>query len=129
MPSRHPGWLASHRFVPWIGALVALAGGIYSIYLFYLGLPTLMKCPQDQAIGYTVVCIIVAIVIGAVIGFAVASITGGANPGQTSSSEIEFDKNSPVGQLDVWSKKMEEASKQVEAAQRIRRRSRRKAQR
>ena len=62
--------------------LVALAGGIYSIYLFYLGLPTLMKCPQDQAIGYTVVCIIVAIVIGAVIGFAVASITGGAIPAE-----------------------------------------------
>ena len=111
-------WLAGvAQILPWIGALVALAGGIYSIYLFYLGLPTLMKCPQDQAIGYTVVCIIVAIVIGAVIGFAVASITGGANPGQTSGSQIEFDKNSPVGQLDSWTKRMEEASKQVEAAQ------------
>ena len=48
-------WLAGvAQILPWIGALVALVGGIYSIYLFYLGLPTLMKCPQDQAIGYTV---------------------------------------------------------------------------
>ncbi len=34
-------WVAGvAQVVPWIGALIALAGGIYSIYLFYLGLPT-----------------------------------------------------------------------------------------
>ena len=111
-------WLAGvAQIVPWIGGLLALAGGIYSIYLFYLGLPTLMKCPQDQAVPYTVVCIIVAIVIGAVIGYAVGSITGGTNPGHVASSDIEFNKDSPIGKLDTWTKKMEEASKQVEAAQ------------
>ncbi len=111
-------WVAGlAQIVPWVGALLALACGIYSIYLFYLGLPTLMKCPQDQAVGYTAVCIIVAIVLGAIIGFAVGSITGGTTPGKVSGSDIEFSKGSPIGQLDTWTRKMDEASKQVEAAQ------------
>jgi Yip1 domain len=111
-------WVAGlAQIVPWVGALLALAGGIYSIYLFYLGLPVLMKCPQDRAVAYTAVCIIVAIVLGAIIGVAVGSITGGTTPGRVGSSDIEFSKDSPIGQLDTWTKKMEAASKQVEAAQ------------
>ena len=78
-------WVAGvAQIVPWIGGLLALAGGIYSIYLFYLGLPTLMKCPPDQAVPIRPSCIIVCDRIGAVIGFAVGSITGGANPGRCS---------------------------------------------
>lgn len=111
-------WLAGvAQVVPWIGALIALAGGIYSIYLFYLGLPTLMRCPQDQAVAYTAVCIVAAIVLGAVIGFAVGTLTGGTSPGHVSSSDIEFDKDSPMGKVNDWSKKMEEASQRMEAAQ------------
>lgn len=41
--------------------------GLYSLYLLYLGLPVLMKAPQDKAMGYTVVVIVVAIVLGIVI--------------------------------------------------------------
>lgn len=111
-------WVAGiAQIVPWIGALLALAGGIYSIYLFYLGLPNLMKCPPDRAGAYTAVCIIVAIVLGAVVAYAVGSITQGGIPGRTTSSDIQFDKNSPMGKLDDWTTKMEAASKQVEAAQ------------
>src|SRR3546814_5748835 len=40
-------WVAGiATIVPWLGWLVVLAGGIYSIYLLYLGLPPTMKCPQ-----------------------------------------------------------------------------------
>ena len=42
--------------------------GLYSLYLLYLGLPVLMKSPPDKAIGYTVVVVIAAVVIFAVIG-------------------------------------------------------------
>jgi hypothetical protein len=35
--------------------------GLYSLYLLYLGLPVLMKAPEDKAMGYTVVVIICAI--------------------------------------------------------------------
>ena len=41
--------------------------GLYSLYLLYLGLPVLMKAPEDKALGYTVVVIICAIVLYIVI--------------------------------------------------------------
>jgi len=42
--------------------------GLYSLYLLYVGLPVLMKSPQDKAMGYTVVTIICAIVLYFVLG-------------------------------------------------------------
>jgi hypothetical protein len=41
--------------------------GLYSLYLLYLGLPVLMKAPEDKAMGYTVVVIICAIVLWIII--------------------------------------------------------------
>src|SRR5688572_8444259 len=61
-------WVASIALVlPVIGWLVAIAGGIYGIYLLYLGLPATMKAPQEKAVGYTVVTIILAILLGWVV--------------------------------------------------------------
>jgi hypothetical protein len=51
-----------------LGALVSL----YSLYLLYLGLPVLMKAPQEKAMGYTVVVCVVAIVLWIVIGVVVS---------------------------------------------------------
>lgn len=57
-------WVAGAlMLVPAIGMLALLAGGIYSLYLLYLGLPTLMKTPADKQVGYFVVTLIVAIVV------------------------------------------------------------------
>jgi Yip1 domain len=53
-------------------AILGLLVSLYSIYLLYLGLPVLMKSPQDKAVGYTAVVIIVAIVLYIVIGVVVA---------------------------------------------------------
>ena len=39
---------------------------LYSLYLLYLGLPALMKCPQEKAVTYTVVVVIAAIVVSIV---------------------------------------------------------------
>ncbi len=48
--------------------------GLYSFYLLYLGLPLLMRSPQDKAVGYIAATIVAAvllfIVIGAVVGTA-----------------------------------------------------------
>jgi Yip1-like protein len=44
-------------------SLLAILGAIYTLYLLYLGLPKLMKCPQDKAMGYTVVVVLATIVI------------------------------------------------------------------
>ena len=61
----------------WVGGIFALIPALsmlgllpalYSLYLLYLGLPTLMKAPQDKALVYTVVVVIAGIVIFVVIG-------------------------------------------------------------
>jgi Yip1 domain len=57
-----PAWVAGIlSIVPALGIL-ALVGGIYGLYLMYLGLPHMMKTPQDKVIAYLVVSIIAVIV-------------------------------------------------------------------
>ena len=61
-------WVAGIALIiPILGGLIALAGGIYSLYTLYLGFPKLMKNPADKTVGYFVVTIVVAIVVYAVI--------------------------------------------------------------
>ena len=61
-------WLAGvFALVPGLRPLQIL--GLYSAYLLYLGLPTLMKAPRDKAMGYTVVVILGSIVLFMLIGF------------------------------------------------------------
>lgn len=54
-----------------IPALVLLAaiGGLYSLYLLYVGLPLLMKASPDKAMSYTIVVIIVMILVYVVAGY------------------------------------------------------------
>ena len=60
-------WLAGvFRIMPALAALAIV--GLYSLYLIYLGLPKLMKAPQDKALAYTGVVILVAIVLAIVVG-------------------------------------------------------------
>jgi hypothetical protein len=47
--------------VPMLGILAIV--GLYSLYLIYVGLPILMKVPQDKVIAYTIVAILSAAVI------------------------------------------------------------------
>ncbi len=118
-------WVAGiAQILPWLGMLIVIAGGIYSIYLLYLGLPQTMKAPQDKAAGYTAVVIIVAIVLGIVIGAitTVVSGIGGMGAGSfgynnSAQSDVQFDKDSPLGKLEQWSKNVEKAGKQMEEAQ------------
>lgn len=58
-----PVWVAGIFYiVPALGILVLLAG-IYGLYLMYLGLPVLMKTPQDKTVPYLVVSIIAVILV------------------------------------------------------------------
>ncbi len=58
-----PMWVAGifnlHGRFLMVGIIISL----YSLYLLYLGLPILMKVPQDRSMGYTAVVIIAAIVV------------------------------------------------------------------
>lgn len=57
--------------IPIAGALIALIGGLYSLYTLYLGAVPMIKVPQEKAVGYVVVVILVAIVIAVIITFIV----------------------------------------------------------
>jgi hypothetical protein len=60
-----PAWIGGFfQIIPYLGSLIALIGAIYSLYLLYLGLMRVMKSPSDKAVGYTIVVVVVAIVVG-----------------------------------------------------------------
>lgn len=66
------GWVGGIFTLIPVLAILGLLAWIYSLYLLFLGLPVVMKAPQDKAVGYTVVVILVAIVLYFVIGIIVA---------------------------------------------------------
>lgn len=57
-----PGWLAGAFNVIPILSVLTIAGALYGLYLLYVGLPVLMRCPPDRSVGYTVVTVLCAIV-------------------------------------------------------------------
>jgi hypothetical protein len=72
--SMTPLWVAGVlNLVPLLAILVLIAG-LYGLYVLYLGLPKLMRAPQDKAIAYTLVVVVVGIVIQWVIGILAFSI-------------------------------------------------------
>ena len=72
-----PAWVAGiFHLIPMLGIL-AFVAGLYGLYLLYLGLPVLMRCPQDKSIGYTIVTVLCAIVMAVVIGVLSACAIGG----------------------------------------------------
>jgi hypothetical protein len=120
----------------WLGGVFAMIPGLrllgvlaalYGVFILYLGLPKLMKCPQDKSIGYTVVILIAAIVVSVILGAIVGVIggMGGAASGMFGgmggrmhdSPTVTVDKDSSLGKLEAFGKKMEEAGKKMEAAQ------------
>src|SRR5947207_5157927 len=73
-----PVWVAGVlNLIPVLSPLIIIAA-LYAIYLFYLGVPVLMKTPNDQVIPYMVVSAIVMFVISLCLGFFAAALTGGA---------------------------------------------------
>jgi len=73
-----PSWVAGVlQLVPLLGALALLAA-LYGVYLFYLGLPSVMKTPPDKVIPYTVASVVVIIVIF-VVTASISSIFMGAS--------------------------------------------------
>ncbi len=48
-------------------SVLSMLAALYSLYLFYLGLPILMRVPEDRIIGYTAVVVLSTIVLFIVI--------------------------------------------------------------
>ncbi len=123
-------------------SMLATLGGLYSLYLMYLGLPVLMKNPKEKTISYMVVAAIVGIV-GSVLVSAVGSafmpspmshmsgMTGTGDikistpkgdvqitnvPGQAGSSgNAVMTIKTPDGEVKIDVKQMEETAKKMEA--------------
>jgi hypothetical protein len=73
-------WLAGiFSLLPALALLGIL--GLYSLYLFYVGAPVLMKVPQEKALAYTAVCVVVGIIIMIIVG--VISSAFVPNPGMS----------------------------------------------
>ncbi len=69
-----PAWVAGVLLVfPTLGILVTLAA-LYGLYLLYLGLPYMMKTPQDKAVVYLVVLCVVVIAVSIVLGAVLAPV-------------------------------------------------------
>lgn len=53
-------WVAGIlSLIPFIGWLGPLAGGIYAIYLMYLGIGPVKKTPEDQRVLYVIIAVVV----------------------------------------------------------------------
>ena len=117
-----PVWVVGIlSIIPALGLLGILAL-FYAGYLLYLGLPRLMKSAADKAIGYTVVVIVVGIVVGWIIALVSGLLTApammaGGMMGARTAPTVTYDKDSPMGKLEQYGKKMEEAGKRLEDAQ------------
>jgi hypothetical protein len=71
-----PIWIAGiFAVIPSISFL-SLVGLIYGIYVLYVGLPHLMRAPQDKAAGYTAVVVLAAIVLSIVFAAVLGLFTG-----------------------------------------------------
>jgi hypothetical protein len=71
-----PGLVAGILGIIPMLAPLGLLAGLYGIYLLYLGLLILMACPPEKAVGYTVACVLVMILVFAVMGAIVARTAG-----------------------------------------------------
>jgi Yip1-like protein len=120
-----PAWIAGVlQILPPLSVLGILAG-LYGIYLLYLGLPHLMKAPQDKAVGYTAVVVVCAIVLSFVVMmiggiFMAPAALAGLSLGSSSSSSsdnVAVDPNSALGKLEALGKSLEKSTQKMEQAQ------------
>jgi hypothetical protein len=71
------GWIGGlFLLIPLLGWIAAIGLALYSLYLFWLGLPKLMGVPEEKKAGYAIVVLLAAIVVGVVIGLVFMAIRG-----------------------------------------------------
>ena len=113
---------AALLIIPLLGPFLLFLISLYCLYVMYLGLPRLMKNPEDKTIVYELVVIVVLIVVSWVLIFIGALFTGGALMGgsmmrSASAPAVAYQRSESMRKLDEFGKKMEEAGKKMEAAQ------------
>jgi hypothetical protein len=106
-------WLAGiFDIVPGLGVLSIL--GLYSAYLFYVGLPVMMKSPPDKSLAYTAVVIVATIVVMAVIVAVSAPTIGSGVLGSVSEEQYAADGTVTLpGGTEVNLSKLQQAANTV----------------
>ena len=76
--------LVSYAATPWLllgivnifpaASLISLLGGIYGLYILYIGIPILMETPKEQQIAFFIVGLIIYIIVMALISWLVGLI-------------------------------------------------------
>jgi len=61
------------NIIPFIGFL-SILGLLYGLYILYLGLPIMLRTPQDKALIYTIILVIAVVIVYAVIGAIIAAV-------------------------------------------------------
>jgi hypothetical protein len=69
-------WVASVFNVIPLLFLISFLGSLYSIYLFYVGLPVMMKTPESKVIPYMAVSAVVVICLSVLVVMFTAAIVG-----------------------------------------------------
>lgn len=122
-----PVWVAGVvLLLPTLGMLLLLAA-LYGLYLLYVGLPRLMKTPEDKALPYTAVVVIVTFIVGLVVMSIVGAVGaaiggfGGMGPFARHDSTVSGSVNVggakvDLGKLQAATQQMEAAAKQMESA-------------
>jgi len=76
--SSTPVWIAGVlSLIPMLGVLTIIAA-LYGLYLLYIGLPVLMKNPEDKSIGYTALIVVCYIVAALIVSVVIGALAGGA---------------------------------------------------
>ena len=91
--------------------------GLYSFYLLYLGLPRLMKTPQDKATGYTAAVVVAAIVIGVLVAILTSPLQriGLADRSPAAGTISVGGKSVDLAELEAQSKRLDAIGKQIES--------------
>lgn len=67
------------HLIPALGvltALVGLAALVYSIWLFWIGAQSVLAVPQERAVGFTAVVIVIGVVVAIAVGLVSAALSG-----------------------------------------------------
>lgn len=108
-------WVAGiFQLVPGLGMLTIL--GLYGLYLFYVGVPVMMKAPEDKALIYTIAVVVAGAIAGMIFSVVLAPLMlmSGSVP-DTSDGSLSGSFDVPgVGSLDLG--KLEEAGEKMAAA-------------
>ncbi|WP_373492477.1 Yip1 family protein [Parasphingorhabdus sp.] len=108
-------WVAAiFQLVPGLGMLTLL--GLYGLYLLYVGIPIMMKAPDDKALIYTVAIVVVGAIAGMIFSLVLAPLMlWTSTVPDASDDRLSGSVNVPgVGSFDL--SKLEEAGEKMAVA-------------